>query len=356
MPKEPQIFRELSTEKGVEIDISQLYSTTQGNLDNLSERFGISWESAYKFIGTYPNRKLTSFLVVGLGSKGETVRYFRVGGPTAAARQTFIYFDGKKVSLANIKEFTKSVSLEEVGVLSKTKEVRRVEEREKYKFGQIQEAMDYLRNKLAIKWDEPTYKKGEFSVSGRTYDNEPVEFSKWSFKVGDRIEYYFNIKQIVEEGLLTERFPSAEDIIDAIDEYKGHTERRQQFMVRQEQLRVGEPASRFGGPGFYEKYLKDLEKSGKLYHATPYENVEELERGGFSIKKTGPTYMGSLKFVSENILRVRGPRPEIIEIDVDELDSSQLRDVGREGEKVFTYHADIPSTALRRVTIPEFEV
>lgn len=121
--------------------------------------------------------------------------------------------------------------------------------------------------------------------------------------------------------------------------------RSRDWEQRQMELRRGQPR-RTGGPDYYERYLRPLEKPGMLYHVTPRENVQDILREGLSRRiATGEHWMAPLQHVSGTYLTGRGEAPSILEIDIGLLDPSKIQ---RQGE-VTTYEGTIPPGAIREL-------
>lgn len=205
---------------------------------------------------------------------------------------------------------------------------------------------------LGVVWDSPTGSLSNYRVRGRTPEGDTVSLESVDFTKplpeGDtpllQLDIYgtkFSPMKLLFD-MRTYRLVGLPlgQITDELGKIGEHRK-------MQEELRSQEPRrDTLGGPGFYDRYLRRVEKPGKLYHITSRENLESILERGMNPRFSGGNFMGPLKWVSENYMRRRGSQPVILEIDTDLLDPGRF---GQSGQEFSVYDGVVPPEAIREL-------
>jgi len=338
----------LDPSKGTPIEFESLSRPVQSTMSALEDKLDIDWTQAYTFPKT--SEVLDTTLVIGRSTEGDIVRYVRrllagEGGPKHT-----LYVGDKRInprllvrSLKEVQTAPFQSSFEE--------EFTREQKKRKEGVGKViafqqevwkQNKLVPFNRKLGITWT----KVSRLAAEGVTRHGEPVTLDEYrKITLGGTSFVPQEVLNASDRGFIKGySTPSVVDIVEGTEDYLALREKAREFEKAQMKLR--ERGHRlFGGPGFYERYLKGLERPGFLYHVTPRANVESILKEGLTktMGGMGERYMGELKYISEKYLPERGPGAAILEIDTTRLNP---RKIVEKRADVFAYEGDIPPEAI----------
>ncbi len=383
------VLKRLDPFKGQQIEISKLSKPTRANLDLLEETLDVEWTAAYRFPVQGQN---TSFLITGRGPGGEDVRFARVETGPRTVGQTQVYIDGKKYRLAHIitklgggvpVEWSGDKQIErltnfplESKISSKDLQTRwesaRVSKDRKVdiEWSKRQDSVikRYMRYLPQVNWNKSIKIESPTSRETRTSTIEGT--STFGERVDMRVSWggHLLVVKFVEGTLskddldklkslnkIPNRFIPIRDLLDILEESRSEAEK---FRMEQEHLRGGQPRQAHNvesGKQYYDKYLKDLDRPGELYHITSRRNLQSILTRGLDsgLHQDDERWMGPLEEVTSSYFEHRGTDPVILRINLDKLDKSRLRD---QHGGIKTYRGTVPPEAITEVRIPDFEL